>query len=203
MSLWVESYQRLKKWYLLPPCLILSIIRYVSRVKWRNPGKGVAPFPTPRCSSNSKGSLRATLESSRKLYFFSLLYRGISDWRLKVDFLKNMPAFSHFLNLVQKKVMIVDQLDASADLHISKSSSPSTNPLMTVTERANYNWYYCHFHVPLFFQFSSKVYVLIPLFAFFTMWSSGIVKSTIQQVFFFSVFVLFTITRSIRLADIR
>ena len=34
----VESYQRLKKWYLIPPCLTLSIIRYVSRVKWGNPG---------------------------------------------------------------------------------------------------------------------------------------------------------------------
>ena len=43
----VESYQRLKKWYLMPPCLILSIIRYGSRVKWRNPGKGVAPSDTP------------------------------------------------------------------------------------------------------------------------------------------------------------
>ena len=29
----VESYQRLKKWYLMPPCLTLSIIRYESRVK--------------------------------------------------------------------------------------------------------------------------------------------------------------------------
>ena len=29
----VESYQRLKKWYLMPPCLTLSIIRYGSRVK--------------------------------------------------------------------------------------------------------------------------------------------------------------------------
>ena len=29
----VESYQRLKKWYLIPPCLTLSIIRYVSRSK--------------------------------------------------------------------------------------------------------------------------------------------------------------------------
>ena len=47
----VESYQRLKKWYLIPPCLILIIIRYISRVKWSNPGKGVAPSPTPWCSS--------------------------------------------------------------------------------------------------------------------------------------------------------
>ena len=35
-----------QKWYLMPPCLTLSIIRYVSRVKWSNPGKGVAPSPT-------------------------------------------------------------------------------------------------------------------------------------------------------------
>ena len=50
----VESYQRLKKWYLMPPCLTLSIIRYGSRVKWSNPGKGVAPSPTPRRSKLSK-----------------------------------------------------------------------------------------------------------------------------------------------------
>ena len=43
----VESYQRLKKWYLMRPYLTLSIIRYGSRVKWSNPGKGVAPSPTP------------------------------------------------------------------------------------------------------------------------------------------------------------
>ena len=47
----VETYQRLKKWYLMPPCLTLSNIRYVSRVKWSNPGKGVAHSPTPWCSS--------------------------------------------------------------------------------------------------------------------------------------------------------
>ena len=47
----VASYQRLLKLYLIPPCLTLSNIRYVSRVKWRNPGKGVAPSPTPQCSS--------------------------------------------------------------------------------------------------------------------------------------------------------
>ena len=32
--------------------------RYGSRVKWRNPGNGVAPSPTPWCSSYRKGSLR-------------------------------------------------------------------------------------------------------------------------------------------------
>ena len=33
----VESYQRLKKWYLVQPCLALSITRYGSRVKGSNP----------------------------------------------------------------------------------------------------------------------------------------------------------------------
>ena len=35
----VASYQKLKKWYLIPPSLTLSNIRYVSRVEWSNPGK--------------------------------------------------------------------------------------------------------------------------------------------------------------------
>ena len=72
----VESYQRLKKWDLMPPCLTLSIIRYGSRVKWVNPGKGVVPSLTPWCSSYRKGSLRVTLDYGRQLYFllFTLFY---------------------------------------------------------------------------------------------------------------------------------
>ena len=57
----VESYQRLKKCYLMPPYLAPSILRYGSRVKWSNPGKVVAPSHTPWCSSYRKGSLRVTL----------------------------------------------------------------------------------------------------------------------------------------------
>ena len=47
----VESYQRLKKWYLMSPCITLSIIRYRSRVKWSNPGNRVAPSLIPQRSS--------------------------------------------------------------------------------------------------------------------------------------------------------
>ena len=65
----VTSYQRLLKWYLLPHCLTLSNIRYVSRVKWSNSGKGAAPSPTPQCSSYWKGSLLVVLDYSRQLYF--------------------------------------------------------------------------------------------------------------------------------------
>ena len=31
------------KWFMIPPCLTLSNIRYVLRAKWSNPGKRVAP----------------------------------------------------------------------------------------------------------------------------------------------------------------
>ena len=50
-----------KKWYLMPPCLTLSIIRYVSRIKWSNLRKGVAPSPTLWCCSYWRGSLWVTL----------------------------------------------------------------------------------------------------------------------------------------------
>ena len=57
----VKSYQRLKKWYLIAPCLTLSIIKSIWRLKWSNPGNGVVPSLTPQCSSYWKGSLRVTL----------------------------------------------------------------------------------------------------------------------------------------------
>ena len=46
---------------MIPPCLTLSNIRYTSRVKWSNCGKGVAPSPTPWCSSYWKGAFWSPL----------------------------------------------------------------------------------------------------------------------------------------------
>ena len=66
----VKSYQRLKKWYLMPPCLGHSIIRYVSRVKWSNQGKEVAPSPTPWCCSYWKGNLLVALDYGCQLYLW-------------------------------------------------------------------------------------------------------------------------------------
>ena len=70
----VESYQRLKKWYLMPPCLTLSIIRYGSRGKVEQSREGVAPYPTPWCSSYRKGSLRVTLDYGRQLFIYIYIY---------------------------------------------------------------------------------------------------------------------------------
>ena len=61
-----------KKWYLIPTCLTLSITRYVSRVKWSNPGKGVVPSSTHRCSSYWIGSFQVALDYS--LNFTLLIY---------------------------------------------------------------------------------------------------------------------------------
>ena len=55
------------------PYSTLSNIRYVSRVKWSNPTKGVTPSPTPRCSSYWKGRLLVTLDCGRQLYLLSSL----------------------------------------------------------------------------------------------------------------------------------
>ena len=56
------------RWYLIPPCLTLSNIKCVSMVKWSNPGKGVTPSPTSRCSSYWKGSLLVALNYGRQLF---------------------------------------------------------------------------------------------------------------------------------------
>ena len=58
----------------MPPCLTLSIIMYGSRVKWSNPGKGVAPSPTPWCRSYGKGILWVTLDYSRQLNLHIFLF---------------------------------------------------------------------------------------------------------------------------------
>ena len=81
---WVQSLSRVipktQKWYLIPPCLTLSIIRYGSMLKWRYPGKGVAPSPTPWCSSYQKGVFE--LPSTMFANFTLLSARG--TWAKKL-----------------------------------------------------------------------------------------------------------------------
>ena len=43
------------------------------KIKWSNPGKGIAPSPTPWCCSYRKGSLQVTLDYRRQLYLLYLL----------------------------------------------------------------------------------------------------------------------------------
>ena len=66
---------------MIPPGLTLSNIRYVSKVKLGNPGKGVAPSPTPQCSSYWKGSLLVTLDYGwQQLHSWSTLFHLSPLW---------------------------------------------------------------------------------------------------------------------------
>ena len=54
-----ESYQRLKIWYLMLPCLTLSFIKYELRIKWSNLRKGVVPLLHLGVVANEKGAFRS------------------------------------------------------------------------------------------------------------------------------------------------
>ena len=85
---------------------------------------------------------------------------------------------------------------------ISKYSSPFIIPFGECTEHNDYNWYDRHFHVPQFFQLSSKVLVLISLFAFFHFYSVICRDSKIHNSAG-SLFGGWTITRCGRLIEIK
>ena len=51
-------------------------------MKWNNLGKGVAPSPTPRCSSYWKGSFRVTFAYGRQLYFIYIYIYIYSNEKL-------------------------------------------------------------------------------------------------------------------------
>ena len=82
----VASYQRLLKWYLIPPCLTLRNIRCILRVKWSKLRNGVAPSPTPWYSSYWKGSLLVALDYGRQLYFYYLIQNIILSVKIKFTF---------------------------------------------------------------------------------------------------------------------
>ena len=73
---------------MIPPCLTLSDIRYIWWVKWSNPGKRVAPSPTPQCSSYWKESLLVSLDYGHQLiyiyiYIWLTMVGGLVDWVLR------------------------------------------------------------------------------------------------------------------------
>ena len=83
-----------QKWYLMSPSLI-GIIRYGSRAKWSNPGKGVAPSPTSWCCNYRKGSLWVSLDYGRQLYLrYIYVVYGISAF---VGYLMPNPVYIYDL----------------------------------------------------------------------------------------------------------
>ena len=88
----VASYQKLLKCFLIPPCLTLCNISYVSRVKWSNPGKRVAPSPTNRYSSFWKWNLLVAFDYGCNL--FLLFFTLISSRRAERNSVWKMSRFS-------------------------------------------------------------------------------------------------------------
>ena len=113
----IGSYKRLLKWYLIPPCLTLSNIRYISRVKWNNPRKGVALSPTPRCSSYRKESPLVALDYGHQLYLLILL-RSCSLWRKCFSIRSNSLWFK---NLILPIEMLISKLKGHPDFSINSS----------------------------------------------------------------------------------
>ena len=67
----IASYQRLKKWYLIPSCLTLSNIRYVARVMWCNPEKGVVHPLHLSVVAIEKGAFWSQIHKFFYFYFVS------------------------------------------------------------------------------------------------------------------------------------
>ena len=95
----VDSYQRLKKRYLMLHCLTLGIKRYGSRVKWSNPGKGVTPSPTPQCCSYWKGSLWVTLDDSHQL-------TSLSEFEFSGHIVAREPSLLNHITGAKKNIWI-------------------------------------------------------------------------------------------------
>ena len=90
-------------------------------------------------------------------------------------------------------------LHASAYEYVTQSLYQSFSDR---AEYTSYNWFHCYFHVSSFFiSLARSRHLSFILFSFsLTHWSTRTAKSTIRQVLFF---LLLTITRSDRLAEIR
>ena len=134
---------------MIPPCLSLSNIRYVSRVKWSNPRKGVASSPTPRCSSYWKRepSCRTRLLSpATKLHqIFENYFRTTLSLLLRLFFEKTIwfrnpsPSPSHH----QRPVDSTDSFDSFSPFipmsHRSKYVHRKTSSVCT--ELMNISFY--------------------------------------------------------------
>ena len=104
------------------------------------------------------------------IYSFRVFHVSASWWYstrvwVRASSLKSLGTLPSILTVLNNVVIWM----VSTRPPTSKSSSLFSNPYCS--KRTNYNWYYCHPHVPQFFQFPSKVEVLILLFTFFQFYS--------------------------------
>ena len=105
------------------------------KVKWSNPGKGVAPFLAPWCNSYRKGSLRVTLDSGRELTY--LLF-----FHFRQHFL--FGHLSQFLHYFYPSTKIIHKWDSKIQSHVMQFDN-----LVRDIEKKLKNNLRCHF--PSFF----------------------------------------------------
>ena len=83
---------------MISPCLAISIIRNVSKVKWSNPRKGLALFFTPWCSSYWKGDLQVAHDYGHEIYLPINLF-------MKKGMFSHLPP-SHFFFVAPESVSL-------------------------------------------------------------------------------------------------
>ena len=100
---------------MISPCLTLNILRFASRVKWSNPGKGVAP-PTPQCSIYWKGSLLVVLNYGCQLYFSSNGEASV----LKIWEMWSTSSLPLLPGLLLQWVVTLDKVISMGEIHLCK-----------------------------------------------------------------------------------
>ena len=148
----VESYQRFKKWYLMPPYLALVTIKKESKVKWSNPGNGVAPSPIPRCTVTiEKGAIETSSAKVVNFTYCSLLVLLFDFFSLSIQLsiLTNNPRLSICLSLFHAHDYLTILL---SKILITLSLSLSVS----------------HDNLLCFLYMNSSLTVLIPLYPHYT-----------------------------------
>ena len=70
---------------MMPPCLKLSIIRYGSRVKWRNPREGIAPLGVVAIEKEPSGHPR--LRSPTLLFIYQVMISNFKKIMVSINYL--------------------------------------------------------------------------------------------------------------------
>ena len=79
----VKSDQRHTRWYLILPCFIISITKYVSRVKWSSPERGVL-LGVVTIKKGAFGLPLTTVAGFTYVYIYVYIYRE-REWKRKIN----------------------------------------------------------------------------------------------------------------------
>ena len=114
---------------MIPPYLILSNIRYVLRVKWNNPGKGVAPPLHLGVVANEKGAFwlpsttvaKFTSLTRMGLLFHLMIYLFMNKFILFYIYASlGISAFYYFniIYIFTDQILWIDLSDSSQKCHV-------------------------------------------------------------------------------------